>query len=603
MGLTRRLRATLMTLAVLAGLALTTPAQAARIKVETTADQFGGGEKCSLREAIRAANQDTPFGGCSAGNGKDVIRLRAATYRLSRPLVGSDTPGEGDLDITEGVVIRGRSPHDTIVDGNRATTSDRVLEVLDGTVFIRGIQIRDGGDELIAGGGIHSATGSSLNLRNVVVRENLASFGGGVFSEGRTNFTNITVRNNGPALSAGGLALTGPTTKLTSVRILRNEASNMGGGISLSDTTATLVDVVVLRNKIGNQGGGIVQSGGTVSIADSTISGNRTQNNGAGLRVFSSSDGPTTTSLVRVTISNNRADNNSGGIGLEASSSETITVNGRNVTMSGNKAKTSGGGVFVFPGGSSEVNLFNSTITDNTADSDGDTFGQGGGIALFDADAGTVTITRTILAGNQDSTPGSGEPDECYPELESGGHNVVGHTEGCTFDDQPSDQVGASDTAPLDPLLGPLANNGGKTQTHRVLPHSPALDAIPSSDVGCGGKDQRGVPRPRGSGCDVGTYELARCADRLVNRVGTPGRDLLRGTSGNDGFLLFGGRDSATGRDGKDSMCGGGGRDVLKGAAGSDSLVGGQGPDTLNGGPGQDSCIGGPGHDETLNCE
>jgi CSLREA domain-containing protein len=592
-----------MALAVLAGLAMTTPAQAARIKVQTTADQFGAGEKCSLREAIRAANQDTPFGGCPAGNGKDVIRLRAGTYGLSRPLVEADTLGEGDLDITEGVVIRGRSPRDTIIDGNHDTTSDRVLEVLDGTVSVRGVQIRDGEDESIGGGGIHSTTGSALRLRNVVIRDNDAPFGGGVFGEGKTNFTNVTVRNNGPTFSAGGLALTGPTTKLTSVKILRNEASNMGGGISLSDTTATLVDVDVLRNRVSNQGGGIVQTGGTVSIADSTISGNRTQNNGAGLRVFSSSDGPTTTSLARVTIMNNTADNNAGGIGLEASSPDTITVTGTNVTISGNNAKTSGGGVFVFPGESSEVNLFDSTITDNTADSDGDTSGQGGGIALFNADAGTVTITRTILAGNQDSTPGSDEPDECYPELESGGHNVVGHTEGCTFDDQPSDQVGASDTAPLDPLLGPLVNNGGKTRTHRVLPDSPALDAIPSSDVGCGGKDQRGVPRPRGSGCDVGAYERARCADRLVNRVGTPGRDLLRGTNGNDGFLLFGGRDSATGRDGKDSMCGGGGRDVLKGAAGSDSLVGGQGPDTLNGGPGQDSCIGGPGNDETLNCE
>ena len=67
------------------------------------------------------------------------------------------------------------------------------------------------------------------------------------------------------------------------------------------------------------------------------------------------------------------------------------------------------------------------------------------------------------------------------------------------------------------PLLGPLANNGGPTQTFALLPGSPAIDAgndavcmaaVGAPDYGAGGFDQRGVTRPHGSHCDIGAFEL-----------------------------------------------------------------------------------------------
>ena len=56
-----------------------------------------------------------------------------------------------------------------------------------------------------------------------------------------------------------------------------------------------------------------------------------------------------------------------------------------------------------------------------------------------------------------------------------------------------------------DPKLGPLADNGGDTLTHALLPGSPAIDAGGDCDEPF---DQRGVPRPQGPACDIGGYEL-----------------------------------------------------------------------------------------------
>jgi hypothetical protein len=61
-----------------------------------------------------------------------------------------------------------------------------------------------------------------------------------------------------------------------------------------------------------------------------------------------------------------------------------------------------------------------------------------------------------------------------------------------------------------DPKLGPLADNGGPTRTHALLPGSPAIDRgntdVCSADP-VGGVDQRGVTRPQGAACDIGAYE------------------------------------------------------------------------------------------------
>ena len=97
----------------------------------------------------------------------------------------------------------------------------------------------------------------------------------------------------------------------------------------------------------------------------------------------------------------------------------------------------------------------------------------------------TLFVTSTILAGY------------CGP-LVSGGYNLIGDTTGCSIVGDTSTNI-----TDVDPKLGPLADNGGPTPTHRPLIGSPAIDVIPCS----GGVDQRGVARPQGPGCDIGSVE------------------------------------------------------------------------------------------------
>jgi predicted outer membrane repeat protein len=186
-----------------------------------------------------------------------------------------------------------------------------------------------------------------------------------------------------------------------------------------------------------------------------------------------------------------------------------------NVTLSGNSAKNDGGGLSTKRDVISQtLTLNNVTITNNTADSDNDGAGNGGGIYEL---VNPVLVQNSIIAGNFDTPDNAGggtiSPD-CSGTFSSQGHNLIGSNDGCNdFVDGVNDDIVGAGTSPIDPLLGPLANNGGSTQTHALLPGSPALNAgnplTPGSGgFACAANDQRGVTRPQSSACDVGAFEF-----------------------------------------------------------------------------------------------
>ncbi|MGH2678561.1 MAG: choice-of-anchor Q domain-containing protein, partial [Actinomycetota bacterium] len=212
----------------------------------------------------------------------------------------------------------------------------------------------------------------------------------------------------------------------------------------------------------------------------------------------------------------------------------------------------------------------------------GDPGNRAGGIGAATDDPGSVTLQNTLVAGN---TAPVG-PD-CTGQVASLGNNLIGNSTDCDFVAGTGDQVGTG-VAPIDPKLGPLADNGGPTPTHALLKGSPAINAGGS---GCTSADQRGAPR---KDCDIGAYERVLCQKRVVNRVGTSGNEKLKGTGAKDGLLALGGKDKLNGKGGADGLCGG---------PGKDTLMGGGGNDRLDGGPGKDLCVGAAGNDKAKGCE
>ena len=113
-----------------------------------------------------------------------------------------------------------------------------------------------------------------------------------------------------------------------------------------------------------------------------------------------------------------------------------------------------------------------------------------------------MTLGNTIVAGNTASTSG---PD-AFGTVASQGNNLIGKTDGS------SGWVGSDLTGtiatPLDPLLAPLGNYGGPTQTMALLPGSPAIDAGNNALIPAGvTTDQRGLPRIVNTVVDIGAFE------------------------------------------------------------------------------------------------
>jgi hypothetical protein len=166
-----------------------------------------------------------------------------------------------------------------------------------------------------------------------------------------------------------------------------------------------------------------------------------------------------------------------------------------NVTVSGNSAGDIGGGILNL----GNLNLLNVTVADNSAR-------QGGGLY----NEGFADVRNTLIAGNH-ALSGKSNGHDVYGALASGGHNLVGIIDGSMgWDSTKGDLVGDADF-PLDPRLGPLANNGGPTLTYALKGGSLAIDH--GDNFAVTATDQRGQPRLKdgdGDGkkvVDIGAFE------------------------------------------------------------------------------------------------
>ncbi len=435
-------------------------------------------------KAVAGTGLNAYGGGIYAENGSLTIQ---SSLMQSNSVQGGDTssPGNGGFAYGGGIYTKGT----TILNVTDSTlSSNRVKGGSDSA--------GDGGPAF--GGGIYSENGATItdsSLSNNNLTGGTGSdiggpaYGGGIYAVGKTTITGSNLSGNTLTGGNGGSGHGGDA---------------QGGSVYASNATTTISGCILSNNNLtggdGTGGGyaGFVAGGGlyadsisTVTISDSTLSGNTILGGSAS----GGSDQPgafgggaylagTDNQIVNSTVADNQAIGSknastssiaySGGLFFDSTATATLT----NVTVAGNKASLPSGG------------------TGNAV---------AGGI---DNDGGAVTLVNTLVAGN---SADSNSPDYKGSISTGSGHNLIGIKDGSSgFSAANGDLLGTS-TNPLDPHLGPLQNNGGKTQTLALLPGSPAINAgNNTAQAVTGPYDQRGggFARVVNGMIDIGAFEV-----------------------------------------------------------------------------------------------
>ena len=461
---------------------------------------------CVLLEAgVDAVFERAELSGCEAERSGGAIYNTSGTLTLVDVVVSDSfalgaEPGEGGGGIYNAgtLVLRG----ETLLSSN-GTSADGGAVYNAGTLTAeRGVSIDS--NEAERGGGVASA-GTAV-LDGIELNSNRASLGGGLFvAAGAVRLTGGDVNSN-QAFVSGGNVWVGPAAAfeadgalLSDARADGTEAGEGGGNVYSEGDVAITGGVVNFGSALG-VGGGLLVRGGTAVIDGATLEQNDAGQGGA----VAVEEGEA--QLVRARVVNNQAgvsrfEPNGPGLGASASvSGGTLTL--RQSLLAGGEATSAGGGLYL-SGGS--VDAENVTLSGNTAPTGAGADVAGGTLRLsrvtVTANAATAegggvqgafTLVGSVLAGN--AAPNG--PD-CAGEALSEDFNVVGSAEGCAVSGATASTVVGEDAG-----LGPLAQNGGPTESHALLAESPAVDLGGSAPA----VDQRGFGRTVGP-ADAGAYE------------------------------------------------------------------------------------------------
>jgi hypothetical protein len=278
-------------------------------------------------------------------------------------------------------------------------------------------------------------------------------------------------------------------------------AADDGGAIRVGDLDGSIAvkGSTITGSDAGHKGGAIFFEGATsastpIDIIDTELVGNTAGDDGGAVQFGNSSE---QAAILRSSLIGNSAGAEGGGVYLSAADIGPFpSIRITNSTLAGNSA-VGGGGAVGLGGGKQQVFTSFSTYAGNTTPA----AGQGG---AFRTDTGGATadevyLSRSILAGNTAAgAPAScGGPAGLYPGPT---YNVVS--------DSSCPLAGTGNLLGTDPLLAPLAANGGSTRTMGLYDTSPAIDHVPlASCTIIPMTDQRALPRPAGGACDSGAFE------------------------------------------------------------------------------------------------
>ncbi len=364
------------------------------------------------------------------------------------------------------------------------------------------------------------AGGTYVVTNEVAVIESVKIVGPALLSPGMPNFT----------IDAGGLS-----------RVL-----NFGAPVGVATFDISGIRFV---NGNGSYGGAITLSSvdDNVNLTDCVFDGNKSSNSGGAFGAPNTPGFPTLGSIniTRCTFTNNATSLNFGGaVALDCSTAQVPTsgwkLNIVDSTFDGNSSASNGGAVFVrIP--NALINFSRSTFSKNNS------AGFGGGLSFLTSPGGSITFDNCTIAGNTASNSGSavsngGASSGKYYFNNCTIASNLGQTGGAIavtsgspqiriestilYGNSPTELSGGSVTAKncligpaINPLLGPLQNNGGLTETMALLPGSPAINA--GSNSANLATDQRGPSFARiGFGApDIGAFELQSQPAKVSNVV------------------------------------------------------------------------------------
>lgn len=376
----------------------------------------------------------------------------------------------------------------TTIDGGGKITlsgndSTRLLDVDSASLSLSNLTLSHGSAD--GGGAIYNFLGV-VTIVNSTLSSNSAigsaypyySIGGAIYSNGKVTITGSTFSGNWSTYIGGAVSNSANATIATST-FYSNSAPIAGGIVNGMDSSLIVTGSTFTNNSATAGDGGGIYNFGTLTITTSTLSSNTATRSGG---IHNSGN----LAVDAVTFSGNATPGGTGGgVGNDSTGALTIT----NSTFTNNFGGTAGGGIIA----SGPVSVTNSTIYSNAAS-------VGGGIA---SGGSPFLLKNTIVANNT--------PANCtYGTITSTGHNLESAND-CGL-------AASGDITNTAPFLGALANNGGPTQTHALLPGSPAINAGDNS--GCPATDQRGGARPRTAQnpCDIGAYEAEYLFLPLIKR-------------------------------------------------------------------------------------
>lgn len=455
----------------------------------TGADSFADGgairslENLTLIETVITGNQSGRGGGLYNGSGTmEIIRSTISDNNNDGPQFGHR--GSGITNWTGTLIVT-----DSTINDNGFT----VCEIC---------------------GGLRGAAGIYNHRGSVEVTESAitGNSGGGIYSDGLDAAADITITDSTISdnvdgwFRGNGLQLSNTVTNIQNSFINDNE----GQGIYSRFGNLTIEGCTISGNT-GFQGAGVRNVAADLTISATTISGNTATGDGGGVY-----HGEGNLSITSSTISGNTAGNEGGGLRLQTSPYMAETMRISNSTISGNTAAWRGGGLWVRTFSGDSLDLVHSTVTGNTADAAAVFSGDGGGLFFFYS-TGVDSIDHTIVAGNI----AAGERDDIDGNIQAS-FSLIGDNTNATITDNGGNLIG-SGGSPIDPLLAPLADNGGPTMTHRLQIDSPAIDAGDEDAVANMGDvpefDQRGNPFSRvfdGNGDSIDRIDIGAVESEII---------------------------------------------------------------------------------------